>query len=478
MKTIAALTVAMFAVMTFVIARVVIAIHVWLYVAAILMSGAWGAFKTWQVIKMGSAARQYIPLAIKVKARWRYVSRHLGLSYQDPHAKRKSRRPFGPSIGNGVRIEVQKSKISYPRIKVRPDSHGIVVQIETVPRGTRKDYEDCAENLANYWRCARVGVSQTAPGKLLLRGIRNDPLLVPFGMSDVPSGVYDKFDPRHVFVGRDEWTDDRFIDLNGVTGITIVGLPGFGKTSLTLSLLCQLAITGAVQFVIIDGKGSHDYTPWIPRAWMHTGDDLESAVDVLEKVHDLMRERNANIIELTGSANGWRQGPTPEFPLVIVIVDEAHTFYDLDGIKGQKQQEQYANRCRYLTGQLIKKGRSSLFCTVMITQKSSGSAIPTDLRDLCQLGFSFACTTTAAAVMGLGEGIKEYPSYMPTLLRDPSMIGVCVGTLPTGQDPFAKMRVPEIPEQAAADRAKATAACRRDPTQLVQVPSMNGKVPV
>ena len=164
-KSISAIVIAGLMAVIFIIARIVIAIHVWLYVAAIVMSGAWGAYKITWIIRMGPQARQYIPLAIWAKARWRYVSRHLGLSYQDPHAKRKSRRPFGPSIGNGVRIEVQKSKISYPKIKVRPDSHGVVVQIETVPRGTRKDYEDCAENLANYWRCARVSVSQCSPGR-------------------------------------------------------------------------------------------------------------------------------------------------------------------------------------------------------------------------------------------------------------------------------------------------------------------------
>ena len=47
-------------VMIFVVARVIIAIHVWLYVAAILMSGAWGAYKITWIIRMGPEARKYI----------------------------------------------------------------------------------------------------------------------------------------------------------------------------------------------------------------------------------------------------------------------------------------------------------------------------------------------------------------------------------------------------------------------------------
>jgi hypothetical protein len=71
--------------------------------------------------------------------------------------------------------------------------------------------------------------------------------------------------------------------------------------------------------------------------------------------------------------------------------------------------------------------------------------------------------TTESSVAALGDAIREYPGYSPTLLREsPNGIGTAVVTLSTGTDPFCRLRVPEITEQWAAARAAATARHRRD----------------
>ncbi len=68
----------------------------------------------------------------------------------------------------------------------------------------------------------------------------------------------------------------------------------------------------------------------------------------------------------------------------------------------------------------------------------------------------------------LGDAIREYPGYSPTLLREtPHGIGTAVATLTTGTDPFCRLRVPEITERWAAERAAATALNRRDPRAAV-----------
>ena len=54
-----------------------------------------------------------------------------------------------------------------------------------------------------------------------------------------------------------------------------------------------------------------------------------------------------------------------------------------------------------MTAQLIKKGRSVLFLTILLTQKGTSDAIPTAIRDNAGLGFSFAVKTKDAAVAGL-----------------------------------------------------------------------------
>ena len=308
MKSISAIVIAAFMAVVFVIARIVIAIHVWLYVAAILMSGAWGAYKVTWIIRMGPAARQYIPMAIWAKLRWRYLMRHCALGYPDPH-KTKSRRPFGMAIGSKVRIETSKAKVTCPKVRIRPDSYGITARVKTVARTGRQEYEDQAQHIADFWKCARVGVTQASPGRLMVRGMKSDPLAVRMSMEDAPTGTYDSFDPHKVYIGRDEWADHRYIDLSGITGMAVTGLQGYGKTSLILSWLCQMAASKAVQFVTIDGKGSADYIPWHGRTWMHTGDSLEDACGVLEDVHSLMRKRLDNIVQLTGFSNGWKMGP-------------------------------------------------------------------------------------------------------------------------------------------------------------------------
>jgi S-DNA-T family DNA segregation ATPase FtsK/SpoIIIE len=161
--------------------------------------------------------------------------------------------------------------------------------------------------------------------------------------------------------------------------------------------------------------------------------------------------------------NAWHAGPTPEFPLVVTVIDECHTFFDLDAVKGNREAEAQVRACRALTGQLVKKGRSVLFVTLLVTQKQTSDAIPTAIRDNCRYGLSFAVKTKDAAVAALGEQIRQYESYCPTTLQDPAYVGVATASLRTGQDPFVRIRVPEVTEQAAAARAAETAGKRSDP---------------
>jgi S-DNA-T family DNA segregation ATPase FtsK/SpoIIIE len=62
----------------------------------------------------------------------------------------------------------------------------VAATVRTVPGVGRKEAERAAPHLANYWRCVRVQVSQPAPGRLLLRGLRRDPLALPLPMDQVP----------------------------------------------------------------------------------------------------------------------------------------------------------------------------------------------------------------------------------------------------------------------------------------------------
>jgi S-DNA-T family DNA segregation ATPase FtsK/SpoIIIE len=274
----------------------------------------------------------------------------------------------------------------------------------------------------------------------------------------VPAGVFGanrladlrKF---QLYVGRDEWGAHRYVSLPGVTGITVGGLPGFGKTEFIRSIIEQLAGL-PVRFVFIDGKGGGDYEDFRDLAWIIMGDDLSAAAEGLEEVHGEMRARLGAALP---ARNLWHIGPTPEYSLVVTVIDECHTFFDLEAAKSERDKtaEQLVRSCRTHTGQLVRKGRSVLFLTIVITQKQTSDAIPTAIRDNCRVGFSFAVKTRDAAVAALGEHIREYPGYCPTTLQDEAYIGVCTAAMRTGSDPFVRIRVPELTSSAAADRARA-----------------------
>jgi S-DNA-T family DNA segregation ATPase FtsK/SpoIIIE len=440
---------------------------------AVLARGIWAV---WRFARLPRQAKRHYPAALWARWRWRWLSHNLGLTYEDKHRRRRLvQRPFSTAVVvDGDRVG--PITLRHPRARFRADAFGLMATVKTVPKVGRADFEKHAEHIANAWRCYRVQVSQPRPGRLIVRGLRTDPLTLPFGADEAPAGVFGSTSvlggviaPLRLYLGRDEWAADRWLNLPGLTGITIGGLPGYGKTSLVNSLLCQLAGL-PVQFVFIDGKGGGDYADWQDRAWIWTGDELGDAVLALEDVHSLMRSRFGSVVEQTGHRNAWRVGPTEDFPLVVVVVDECHTFFDLDGVKGDSQAERHVRACRTLAGQLVKKGRSVLFLTVLITQKQTSDAIPTAIRDNCGFGVSFAVKTKDAAVASLGDQIREYPSSCPTTLQDPAYVGVCTAALRTGQDPFVRLRVPEITEEAAAQRAAETAGKRSDPSVLVRDP--------
>lgn len=397
----------------------------------------------------------YLP-ALWARLRWRWLTHNLGLTYRDRHMRGRVGLPIGTAVKAKARPDnsIGPVTLRHPRARIRPDEFGLVATVKTVPGVARKDFEQQAEHIANAWRCHRVQVSQPVPRTLIVRGLRHDPLTVPLPLSEVPQDG----SLSRLYLGRDEWGTDRWADLPRLGGIAVGGLTSYGKSTMIGSWLMQLAASDAAQFVIIDGKGAADYSDWADRAWLFTGDDLPGAAAALEDAHALMRERFGR-----GCRNMWRTGPTPDDPLIVTVIDECHTYFDLDAVKGDRQAEAQVRTCRAMAGQLVRKGRAALMLTITLTQKQTSDAVPTAIRDNCGLGVCFAVRTKEAAVATLGETIREYPSYCPTSLQDPAYVAVCTASLRTGQDPFVRLRVPEVSEHQAAVRARSTAGLRRDP---------------
>ncbi|WP_067833748.1 hypothetical protein [Actinomadura kijaniata] len=473
-----------------------IAITVWaLLVAYFVVRFVIG---TVRFIRAPRAAKKNYWLRFRVWARWRKHALALGLVY----IRRQSMRITGhksvgsqmvegflgavvpvalvasvlQSMGIGAfddMIGKQKRKAKYPRIRTWADPYGVVVRMRTVDGIGREEVERHASHLADVWQVPKVQVhADKKPGFVRIRAIKNDPIAVPLTAADLPAAVYAEPNPWRPYLGRDEWGVDRWLDLVGITGMTIGGLPRYGKTGLVRSLLKQWGGFPEVQFVFLDGKGSGDqvgadYAEWVDRAWMASGDDLKRAEEIFAKLNDHMIERGRVIRPCLGVKNGWHVGPSRGWPLIIVVVDECHSFFDEARATSQEEKKRI-QRIKSLAADLPRKAGSVMMLSIFMTQKQTGDAIPTAIRDNCVVGASFAVKTRDAAVAGLGEGIREWPAMCPTTLRErPTYVGACTAALPDGVSPFVRLRVPYVDEADSELFAEQVAHLRADPDELL-----------
>jgi S-DNA-T family DNA segregation ATPase FtsK/SpoIIIE len=153
------------------------------------------------------------------------------------------------------------------------------------------------------------------------------------------------------------------------------------------------------------------------------GDDLDEANALFKRLVELRKRRSSTIRDVLGVKNMWHVGPSPEWPLTVLIIDEAHTYF-----REYKGSDPATKRLAALTAEnarlvedLVKKGRSVGILVILISQKTTGDAIPTFIRDVCPIGLSFAQKTAEAAVAALGEDIRNWPDASPVTLQDPTL---------------------------------------------------------
>ncbi len=387
---------------------------------------------------------RHLPRAVWAAVRWHHLARNLQLAGPDRHRK-------------GV--------VSHPRAVIFPHSHGVTARVRTVAGVGRAELEEAAEHIGNSWKVARVSVSQPKPGRLIIRGLRRDPLLEVLTRDDMPPPR----DLRHLYLGRDEHGAHRWADLANVPGICVGGMPGSGKSTELTSWLTQLAPSDSVQFALADGKNAGEFDDFADRAYVMAGDDLDQVIDLLEKQHTLMTDRLAAVRSVLGVKNAWHVGPSVEWPLAVTILDECQSYLDMTAVKGDKALEPKVRRCIFLTSSLIRRGRSVMMLTVPATQKPTTDSLPSSIRDNCPIALCFGVRTLDAAKATLGTAIADYSSYSPVTLADPAYAGCCTVTLKTGQDPFTRLRGPYITEDQAAEVAEASADLCRDPRAAVPV---------
>jgi S-DNA-T family DNA segregation ATPase FtsK/SpoIIIE len=390
-----------------------------------------------------AAVRERTRQARRLAAEWPLLSQTLGLGYRDQWTRQHR----------------------FPAAEFVADDQGVTATVSAIAGAGLADYQRAATYLADTWGCVTVRAEQQGPGLVRLRGLHRDPLLAP-GWIDLPGTV-----PASLTSWWLGWAEDSspvHVRLAEVSGIVVAGLAGFGKTMLVAHLLGQLAPSPAVQFVLIDGKGGPDYDRLFPRAWLAAKDDLDQVRGVLRQVHRLMVDRQGAIASVLGVTDAWHLGLSTSWPLVVLVIDEAHTFFhERKGTSPEvKAHNALVAEVSRLVEELIRKGRNVAIQVMLLTQRATGDAIPTRIRDNCQVAISFATRTADGAVAALGEEIRQHPDASPVLLNDPAYVGVAVTSLP-GRPGFHRVRTPQVDHHQVAAIIRATAGLRADPGVLL-----------
>lgn len=407
---------------------------------------------TWRYWGATEQLRISMRQAAKVRRTWPELSQNLGLVLRDASVSTR---------GFGSYSEAKEAAVVIPPIATRADEYGVIAQVKTVAGVGLTEVKKAAPYLSDAWGMTRVAVTRPKPGRVQIRAVRTDPLAVP--LQYVPR-TNPPEDLSRVHVGVDEFGEPVHLRVANVAGTGVYGLPGYGKTSFILGLICELAPSSAVQFVALDGKvtsgAQGDYADLAPRFAALIGDNVEEANELLRQLCEFRAWRSSNIRDyLGGGKNIWTQGPTPEWPLVVVVIDECHTYFEQVKDGGDKKLRASnalaAQNTRYVQ-ELVKKGRSVGIWVIPATQKGTGDAIPTHIRDVCSGAISFACKTDEAAIAALGADIRNHPDANPVGLQDPSYVGVA-SMVVEGRTGFTRFRNPYCSELEAAQVAQTSA---------------------
>ena len=434
----------------------------------------------------------------RIKARWKRDARRVGLVQIE-----RGRPRWWSSTPSTTVIEREM----IPPVRVRAQWWGVIVDASTLGRLGLKEFQDAALYLADIWKVPQVRVEQLRPGVVRLRAIVRDPLTQPpqWTVADrrspsaptVPALAVPARRPNPPMPARRKpatgWTapgplppwqlssdpavwhagvdaDGKPVTIrsSGVSGVVVAGLAGYGKTSFLNARLVQLAPLAEVQLVLIDGKGGPDYDDLFARAWLSAKDDPQQVRDHLAVVHRLMADRQHTIREVLGCKNMWDIGASEAWPLVLVVIDEAHTFFHESKATDaeSKRLDALARETTRLVEELIRKGRNVGIQVVVATQKATADAIPTKIRDNCQVAISFAQRTSEAATAILGSDITASPDEHPRRLQDPAYIGVA-SMVAQNRPGFTLVRTTHVPDDYADWIAGEHAHLVRDPARLL-----------
>ena len=397
----------------------------------------------------------------RIKRTWPRTARRLGLTVKE------TVRPWLASPGS-----TSSRRVLIPSIRAKREVWGVRIELHTIEGVGLAEIEKATDHLANVWRVPIVRAEQRKPGAVFIRALLWDPLTTATEIGTAAnSGQESRTEPAvsSWLIGTDQDGTTATVKTSDVSGIVVAGLAGYGKTNLLDSRFTALAPSACVQFAVIDGKGGPDWDLHAPRCFAFAKDNPEKAHEVLSLLHNLLTVRQHLIRERLGVKNIWETGPSRSWPLVVLIVDEAHTFfYETKGSDpDSKQRDRIARESARIIEELVRKGRDVGIQVVLATQKATGDAIPTKIRDNCQVAISFAQRTSEAAIAILGTDITQYPDAHPRRLQNPDYVGVAT-LVADGRPGYTLVRTPKAaPDQDIQRLARQTSPLTADPLTIL-----------
>lgn len=391
--------------------------------------------------------------AARIRRQWRRLARHVGLSLRDdiPTFLEELVRPANAA---------PKVKIRTPALLgVETDQWGVSVRFRPIPGVGLEEFEKKLPHLRNWWGMGRAKVDQPAPRVIRVRAVRTDPLLQRIDLADpirIPSHL--AFCP----IGLSDFGEVVPAQIESSTGIGIYGAPRWGKTSLNLAIMTALSKYPEFAFVLADGKTSTgwegDYADMGHRCLAVIGDDPQEYNQLIKAVEAERMDRQSRIRHELGVPNIWDVGPSPEWPILVVVVDEAHSFFEQITPATDpkiKARNAIAAENAYLTQRTVKLCGSVGIWFMISTQKPTSDAIPTGIRANLTQGICLGVREETVAVAALGEGIKDYPEAMPTQYMSQRYKG-CATTVSELEPGFTRFRTPYCSPRLASRASKET----------------------
>lgn len=213
-------------------------------------------------------------------------------------------------------------------------------------------------------------------------------------------------DSMKVVCAVDSVGEAQSLSFKQVSGMTVSGVPGSGKTAGLTSFLLPVALSENVELNIIDGKGGHDWAAYKPICAYYSNDDedLQALRDYLQSAVNEVRERVQTMPEKLGVADFWHASAERRraagLKHKIIVIDECQTFFEK---RTNKEENALIQDIVRLATSLVKKGRSAGITLIATTQKPTSESLPTGLRDNCPLRVCFRVTTKEAQKAALGD---------------------------------------------------------------------------